>query len=221
VNEVESNSFVAGERTRTGDDIVAGNVYDKYHAKNPVARYLMGGFMRAFDSLFQPRAGDSILEVGCGEGHLLDHMQSQWCGRLFSGLDLAHSVVRQARDEIPMEVSIMQASAYQLPWRDGTWDIAVACEVLEHLDHPEMALAELRRVCRRGCLVSVPREPIWRGANMVRFRYLSRLGNTPGHVQHWGRRGFVDMVGKHFAVEEVRNPFPWTMIWGTKDGQYN
>ena len=33
------------------DDLVAGNVYDKYHTVNPIARFLMNGFMGAFDQL--------------------------------------------------------------------------------------------------------------------------------------------------------------------------
>ena len=218
MNAVEGTLAIAGERARTGDDIVAGNVYDKYHAKNPIARYLMGGFMRAFDQLFQPQAGESVLEVGCGEGHLLDHVHSRGFAGHLAGLDLAHSVVVQARDAMPVQVGVLQASAYELPWRDEAWDVGIGCEVLEHLEHPETALAELRRVCKRGCLLSVPREPIWRMANMARGKYLSSLGNTPGHVQNWNRSAFIEMVGKYFAVKEVRNPFPWTMIWGTKDG---
>ena len=207
-----------GQHERTGDDIVAGNVYDKYHSKNPVARRLMGGFMQAFAALFDARSGDSVLEIGCGEGHLLNRVYHLgYRGRL-AGLDIAHSVVRQARDESPKSIEVIQASAYDLPCADRSWDMVIACEVLEHLEDPERALAELRRVCRSGCLISVPREPVWRVANMARFKYLTRLGNTPGHVQHWSRDRFIELVGKYFAVKEVRNPFPWTMAWGIKDG---
>ena len=39
--------------SRTGDDVVAGNVYDKYHTRNPVARRLMDGFLQSFDALLQ------------------------------------------------------------------------------------------------------------------------------------------------------------------------
>ena len=56
----------------------------------------------------------------------------------------------------------------------------------------------------------------WSLANLARFKYLGRLGSTPGHVQQWGRRGFVKLASKYFRVERVHAPFPWTMIWGTK-----
>jgi hypothetical protein len=58
----------------------------------------------------------------------------------------------------------------------------------------------------------VPREPLWRGLNLARGAYVQSLGNTPGHVNHWSRRGFVRLLARHGRVIEVRSPFPWTML---------
>ena len=41
---------------------------------------------------------------------------------------------------------------------------------------------------------------------------MSRLGNTPGHVNHWSKRGFVALLSRYGTVEEARAPFPWTMV---------
>jgi hypothetical protein len=38
------------------------------------------------------------------------------------------------------------------------------------------------------------------------------LGNTPGHRQHWSRRGFVDFLRRRVEVVAVRRPLPWTMV---------
>jgi hypothetical protein len=70
----------------------------------------------------------------------------------------------------------------------------------------------MARVARRHLLVSVPHEPLWRALNVARGAYLRELGNTPGHVNHWTRRGFVAMLSRHGQVIEVRSPFPWTMV---------
>lgn len=195
---------------------MAGNLYDKYHTRNPVARHLMAGYLRAFDRLFPARPGEQVLEMGCGEGYLLRHLHRYHPGVWAAGADLSLDILRVATRHGCPGAPFLQASAYQLPWRSASCDWVVACEVLEHLDRPEDALDEIRRVCRRGCLVSVPREPHWSLANLMRLRYLRRVGNTPGHVQRWGRHDFVELVDRYFSVEVVAGPFPWTLVRGGK-----
>ena len=42
--------------------------------------------------------------------------------------------------------------------------------------------------------------------------YIKDLGNTPGHLNHWSRKAFVALLSQHGTVEEIRSPFPWTML---------
>jgi ubiquinone/menaquinone biosynthesis C-methylase UbiE len=102
--------------------------------------------------------------------------------------------------------------AEHLPFGDGEFDLAAAIEVLEHVPDPEHTVAEMARVAGRHLLVSVPREPLWRGLNMARGAYLKDLGNTPGHLNHWSKRAFVRLLAQHGEVIEARSPFPWTMV---------
>ena len=104
------------------------------------------------------------------------------------------------------------ADITQLPFPSGTFDLVLAIEVLEHVPDPAAALAEIARVARRDIIVSVPREPIWRVANLARGKYIGALGNTPGHINHWSKKSFASFVGQHLAVRETRSPFPWTMV---------
>ena len=57
-----------------------------------------------------------------------------------------------------------------------------------------------------------PREPLWRGLNLARGAYLKDLGNTPGHLNHWSKRSFVELLSRHGDVVQARSPFPWTML---------
>ena len=64
----EAVSSVTVDREGT----VTGNTYDKYGSTNPVVRRLMAGFERTLDELFVQAAPQSLLDVGCGEGVLVD-----------------------------------------------------------------------------------------------------------------------------------------------------
>jgi ubiquinone/menaquinone biosynthesis C-methylase UbiE len=200
--------------TRDAEGTVTGNTYDKYGSTNPVVRRLMAGFERTLDELWAKAAPRSVLDVGCGEG-VLTH---QWALRLRDGrvvgIDLEDPALQAewSRRTAPnLEYRVMKAES--LPFGDGEFELAAAIEVLEHVPHPEHTVAEMARVARGGhLLVSVPREPLWRGLNMARGAYLRDLGNTPGHLNHWSRRAFVALLSRHGEVREVRSPFPWTML---------
>jgi len=65
----------------------------------------------------------------------------------------------------------------------------------------------------------VPREPIWRALNLARGKYVRDLGNTPGHLGHWSRRGFLELLGGRLEVVAVRTPLPWTMALCRANGR--
>ena len=102
--------------------------------------------------------------------------------------------------------------ATTLPFADNEFDMATAIEVLEHVPEPANTIAEMARVASKYLLVSVPREPLWRGLNFVRGSYVKDFGNTPGHVNHWSKRAFIKELSAVGKVTEARSPFPWTML---------
>jgi 2-polyprenyl-3-methyl-5-hydroxy-6-metoxy-1,4-benzoquinol methylase len=193
--------------------VPTGNTFDKYGSQNPVVKRLMSGFHTTLDALWGRSAPSSVLDVGCGEGVLT----VQWAERLGDGrvvgIDLDDPKLRAewARRERP-NLEFRAEEATRLSFADDEFDLAAAIEVLEHVPEPEATLAEMARVARGHLLVSVPREPLWRGLNMARGAYWRDLGNTPGHVNHWSKRGFVSLLSRYGTVEEARSPFPWTML---------
>jgi SAM-dependent methyltransferase len=154
-----------------------------------------------------------VLDVGCGEGVLTQQWATRLAGRRVVGIDLddPHLQAEWDKRQAPnLEYRAMKAE--HLPFADGEFDLAGAIEVLEHVPDPAHTVGEMARVASRWLLVSVPREPLWRGLNMARGAYLKDLGNTPGHLNHWSKRGFVELLSRHGEVVEARSPFPWTML---------
>jgi 2-polyprenyl-3-methyl-5-hydroxy-6-metoxy-1,4-benzoquinol methylase len=203
----------AGTVTTDAAGTVTGNTFDKYGSTNPVVKRLMAGFHRDLDDLFARAGPTSILDVGCGEGVLV----SDWAERLGDGrvvgIDLDDPRLHaewEKRRRPNLEYRVHKAE--DLPFAADEFDLASAVEVLEHVPDPDHTLAEMARVARRHLLVSVPREPLWRGLNVARGAYLRDWGNTPGHLNHWSKRSFLAFLRAVGDPVAVRSPFPWTMV---------
>jgi SAM-dependent methyltransferase len=195
------------------ETVPTGNTYDKYGSENPVVKKLMAGFHQALDDLWEMAQPRSVLDVGCGEGVLTYEWAQKLEDNRIVGIDLDDPKLKAewaTRTRPNLEYRAEEAT--RLSFRDGEFDMATAIEVLEHVPEPEQTLHEMARVAERWLLVSVPREPIWRMVNMARGAYWGSLGNTPGHVNHWTKVGFKSLLTQYGSVQEMRSPFPWTML---------
>jgi 2-polyprenyl-3-methyl-5-hydroxy-6-metoxy-1,4-benzoquinol methylase len=194
--------------------VPTGNTFDKYGSTNPVVRRLMSGFEGTLERLFTRADPQSILDVGCGEGVLTERWAQRLDDKPVLGIDLTDPKLEaqwSTRERPNLEFRAMDVDGLaELP--DGSFDLAAAIEVLEHVPDPERTLAEMARVAARHLLISVPREPLWRALNVARGAYLRELGNTPGHVNHWSKGSFVRAAGRYGEVIEASSPFPWTML---------
>ena len=187
-----------------------GNAYDKYGVEHPIERRLVDGFLRALDSVLPTTPPRRVLEVGVGEGEISDRVRERYPEATVVGIDLLDkelAVQWRQRGAIGAFADVAQ-----LPFPDDAFDLVLGIEVLEHVASPGRALTEIRRVGRQSFVLSVPREPIWRIANMARGRYLRDLGNTPGHVNHWSARRFRALVDTYLELRATRTPFPWTLV---------
>lgn len=194
--------------------IVVGNTYDKYNSKNIIVRRLMSGFDNALCGFVESVAPHSIHEIGCGEGYWV--IQWNRKGIKARGSDFSDTVIGIARENASTQgVSpdlFAQKSIYDVVPECDNADLIVCCEVLEHLEHPGKALEALKEVSKGHLIFSVPREPIWCMLNLARGKYISRFGNTPGHIQHWSTKRFVSLINEYFEVIDTKRPFPWTMV---------
>lgn len=197
---------------RREDGIVVGNTYDKYGTRNPIARYLVNGFSRSLEALVERTGAGDIHEVGCGEGYWV--LRWQRADRRVRGSDFSTQAIELARTnarEAGVDPELRVASIYDLSSPEDAAELVVCCEVMEHLEEPERALSVLAKLASPHLIVSVPREPGWSWMNLARGKYWRDFGNTPGHIQRWSKRRYLELLSKYVDIVEVRTPLPWTM----------
>jgi 2-polyprenyl-3-methyl-5-hydroxy-6-metoxy-1,4-benzoquinol methylase len=96
-----------------------------------------------------------------------------------------------------------------LPFADHSSDIVSCFEVLEHLAAPERAVAELARICRGRCVVSVPWEPFFRLGNLCQGKDVRHWGNNAEHVQQFHPSTLRRLLRQSFQVVTIHQCFPW------------
>ena len=88
--------------------------------------------------------------------------------------------------------------------------------MLEHLEDPAAALAELQRVAGYAVLLTVPDEPWFCMGNLLVCKHVRRFGNPPGHINHWTYRKFLSYVRSHILCGggdlEHGKSFPWSVV---------
>jgi ubiquinone/menaquinone biosynthesis C-methylase UbiE len=97
--------------------------------------------------------GERVLDIGSGPGLLAWDMAQIVGGQgQVAGIDISDSMLTLARRRCEgIEwVEFMLGDASALPFDDGSFDVAVATQVYEYIDHVEIALAELYRALRPG-----------------------------------------------------------------------
>jgi SAM-dependent methyltransferase len=105
-------------------------------------------------------AGSRVLEVGCGVGAQTVHLVAGSPAARFTAVDISAASLARARAAVAasasgMAVEWVQASLYDLPFPDASFDHLFVCFVLEHLPDPVAAAAGLRRVLRPGGSITV------------------------------------------------------------------
>ena len=159
-------------------------------------------------------AGMDLLDVGCGPATITADLAGRVAPGRVVGLDTASGALEAARAtlaerDLPARVELTDGDVMSLPFDDGTFDVAHAHQVLQHLSDPVGALAEMRRVTRPGGIVAVRDavysamawypEPegmkLWRSVYMATARANGGEPDAGGRLLAWARRaGFAEVA---------------------------
>ncbi|MFJ4193758.1 class I SAM-dependent methyltransferase [Pseudomonas sp. NPDC089534] len=158
--------------------------------------------------------GDTVLDVGCGEGVATLFAVRQGASVIFtdSEHDKVRDLARQVQAQSEQPNLGLVSNSLPLPLADGCASKVVCMEVLEHIDHPEPFMAELVRMGRPGAqyLLSVP-APV--GEHLQQGIAPASYYRSPNHVQIFTPERFAALVEEAGLVIEHRQAtgFFWVM----------
>jgi SAM-dependent methyltransferase len=114
---------------------------------------------RSIRILLEPRPGETVIDIGCGEGDHLLLFRNFGLGT--SGIDASPQMIRRASERLGPRTELRVGRAEALPYDDNQFDIAVLINTLEFVDDPLESLREAGRVARRKVFVCTVNSLSW------------------------------------------------------------
>lgn len=135
---------------------------DQYHHHpNPLVRYIETKRVRGIIDFLGLKEEESLLEVGCGAGNILESLN---CSKII-GADLSLYILEKARQKNIHNIQFVNATVESLPFQDQSFNKIICSEVLEHVLNPQKVLIETWRVLNSEgrLIISIPNE------NLINF----------------------------------------------------
>jgi ubiquinone/menaquinone biosynthesis C-methylase UbiE len=162
---------------------------------------------------WDPRPGERVLDVGCGTGLFLKSLAREHAGLELTGVDLSEHMLSQARrdatDARSRAPAFVGGSVYEMPFEDGTFDVALNSISCHFYLEQARAFREIHRVL-------VPGGRLFCAALTTGLRGRASLAGmavyhpVPVLEEHFRQAGFevtaCERVFPLVAVFEVRRP---------------
>lgn len=139
-------------------------------------------------------APQSVMEIGCGTGGMLARIREAFPNAALVGSDIHTAALPYAVRRVPGAL-FLQMDATAIPFSEEL-DVVAACDVIEHIERDDLALAAMHRAIRPGggIILTVPQDP----------RLWSAWDEVSRHQRRYRRDELVARVrAAGFTVERV------------------
>jgi SAM-dependent methyltransferase len=151
------------------------------------AKYSMYWWSNRFYAMLARRYGQPgarLLEIGSGLGHLVGQLEDSF--KTF-GMDINHWAIKESKAVVE-ETALQTASAEEIPFADGAFNVVIIKHIVEHLPNPEKAVAEIGRVTAPGGTLILATPNIdsllkpWKGESWIGYQDPTHISLKPPSV---------------------------------------
>ena len=163
-----------------------------------------------------------VLDVGSATGEVIAKIALEHPPISFKAIDIMQEAIDLSQKKY---FSLRNLSFQKIDFIHdciNKFDLILCLQTLEHIEDKFIRLfcEKIFSGAKNAVIVSVPHEPYWCLANILRLKYWSRMGNTPHHIQHWTQKSFKKFIAaiareKWGADVEIISVNPlnlWTMV---------
>jgi 2-polyprenyl-3-methyl-5-hydroxy-6-metoxy-1,4-benzoquinol methylase len=143
--------------------------------------------------------GKKVLDLGCRDGMLTAGYAE---GNEVLGIDVDQHALKLAEQRLGIQTQWLDLNA-EWPFAAGSFDVIVACEIMEHLFFLDQFLDRVQNTLRPGGLFigSVPNA--FRFRNRLRFLLGHEIENDPTHVRMFSRGRLFSVLKQRFSEVEI------------------
>jgi len=163
-------------------------------------------------SVLTPRT--RLLELGCGQGHILRHLVEQKLlpEENIHAIDQSTTAVEFVKERLP-RAHLSVGDIYGLEFASDTFEACLLMETIEHLEEPMPALREIHRVIAPGGLLYLS-FPNFLSLPWLPFRILAEKLNKP----HWIVLQPIDKIYTVFHVIKLARQAGFEFLEGIGSG---
>lgn len=156
-----------------------------------------------------PKKIRSVLDIGCGDGYRCSILKEKI--EAVSGIDISEVRIRRAK-KMFKDIEFRVGDVTTLPYKDRSFDLVVAVEVLEHVSHFEKSIKEMKRVSKKFAAFTVPykEEP-----QKIICPHCFKKFYLSGHINYFDEKKIKKLAEENnLKILKVKriSPFPYVQF---------
>lgn len=178
-----------------------------YHSNSFLERNVWGKKKQIVKKMLDSIPYESVLDIGCGDGGLFNIVKKD---ARYTGIDISPTQLQAFRELVAggeKKPALIEADVEKIPEKDNKFDVAIACDVLEHVLNPVAVMNEIKRLVKKNgyIIIGIPNENLLELVRLLALRFPLR---SPDHIYAI----YPEDIQQHFPHVLKRAGVPLNLI---------